>query len=87
MKFFLGIIAFGFVGMLSACADDAVEKCVKSQVKVADEAEKAEKEAAEKLKLEGGTIDWGKYINIRETPAQVEAKARLECLKASSGKP
>lgn len=66
---------------LFGCTDDPVEKCVQTQITAAMQ---AEKEAEERQKHNGGGVDWGKYA--RETPAQVEARARLQCLKAASGK-
>ena len=76
------VISIVFVPiLLAAGCTDPVEKCVGAQVRVSEE---REREAAERLKATGANIDWGKYS--RETPEQVEARARLECLKAANGK-
>lgn len=81
MKLRCRFLIFVFVGMLVGCMYDPVEKCVKAQINVADE---QEKEAAEQLKRDGRTVDWGKFG--RGTATQVEARARLQCLKAASCK-
>ena len=80
MKPILWILLVTFISLLAACTDDPIEKCVSAQVKAADEREKQ----ADTLSKITGATNFGNLI--RETPTEVEARARLQCLKAASGK-
>jgi hypothetical protein len=61
---------------LAACTDDPIEKCVTAQIKLAEEVAKT---AANRT-----SMDWD-HVKL-ETPKEVEARARLQCLKAGSGR-
>ncbi|HNV60640.1 MAG TPA: hypothetical protein PKH72_13385 [Rhodoferax sp.] len=77
------------LGLLVGCTDDPIEKCVTAQVKLA--AERAKKFESEPPPPPQSFVD--KLYGVTppsviqpDTPAEAEARARLMCLKAASGK-
>ena len=74
--------------MLTGCDSD-IDKCVKSQVEVWKEhKDKNDKKLEEMEKADNGQVrlaDAWDLVNS-ETEKEVEAQARIKCLKAASGK-
>ncbi len=74
--------------MLTGCDSD-IDKCVKSQVEVWKEhKDKNDKKLKEMEKANNGQVrlaDAWDLVNS-ETEKEVEAQARIKCLKAASGK-
>jgi hypothetical protein len=74
--------------ILTGCDSD-IDKCVKSQVEVWKEhKDKYDKKLEEMAKANNGQVrlaDAWDFINS-STEKEVEAQARIKCLKAASGK-
>ena len=74
-------IALLSLAILSGCQADPIEKCVQAQIRAAEE---VEADAVKALKQSGRTVDW--MARQRPTLVQVEASARIDCLRAATGK-